>query len=529
MSYQVPFVRFASGLCALFALAMLINLGCGCGGEDTTTSTLVKPPLLTRPTPDLFAQVQTKLPLAYRAIQEGDHQTAIAYFEDIVGLVPDYPMTYYHMAFCQAVMGDPDEAMELLKKATDRGYCDPEPILMLHQFKDVVALGDWKQVRDRMLENRKPFWGPKIASYQELDPALEPDFSGLDSLKTVFIQQVQEVQQLVYLHPETKVRLHIWNVLNHRIAALRKYELKGLDEQEQLQVDREILSTVTSYEESSRSPWLASTVQAIIKESDEFIAKYKDNTEEAAQAAYIQARAKWYGQRPMDQKDQTDQHVKTAQELFTSVYDRYPGAMSSLLAMMDAMTIVSDHHGFGDPALQGYVAVVDSVYGDNQMMQGGQLGIIFSSIKSAVDYTSKGLPDFTVTDMDGKEWRSTDLGGKVVLIDFWATWCSPCRKELPNLVRLYEQYKDQGFEILGISLDYSRNMDNEKLKEWMKENNVTWPTVFDGKDWSGSAVKACGIKSIPFPILIGKDGQVIAAGQMAKGVGLHKLLAKQFN
>jgi thiol-disulfide isomerase/thioredoxin len=98
-----------------------------------------------------------------------------------------------------------------------------------------------------------------------------------------------------------------------------------------------------------------------------------------------------------------------------------------------------------------------------------------------------------------------ELRGKVVLIDFRATWCGPCRGETPNIVATYNKYHNQGFEIVGISLDQDKNA----LLAYTKENGMTWPQYFDGNAWSNDISTSFGINAIPAMWLIDKKGMLV--------------------
>lgn len=114
---------------------------------------------------------------------------------------------------------------------------------------------------------------------------------------------------------------------------------------------------------------------------------------------------------------------------------------------------------------------------------------------------------FTTMDMDGKPVSVADYKGKVLLIDFWATWCGPCLAELPHVLEAYQAHHDQGFEILGISLD--RDTDKDKLVTMIKERGMSWRHVYDGKYWQAEIAQLHDVNSIPFTLLIGKDGKVV--------------------
>jgi peroxiredoxin len=129
------------------------------------------------------------------------------------------------------------------------------------------------------------------------------------------------------------------------------------------------------------------------------------------------------------------------------------------------------------------------------------------------------FPDFSVTDVKGAPLSVSKFRGKVVLVDFWATWCGPCVAELPNVLAAYSKYHDKGFEIVGVSLD----TDGDKMKSFVAEKHMTWPQYFDGKGWNNDVSRKYGINSIPMTYLIGRDGKIVARN--LRGPGLEQELA----
>jgi peroxiredoxin len=113
-------------------------------------------------------------------------------------------------------------------------------------------------------------------------------------------------------------------------------------------------------------------------------------------------------------------------------------------------------------------------------------------------------PAFLMKDLDGHIQSPDRYRGKVLLIDFWATWCGPCREELPNIKKVYAQYKDRGFAILGVSLD----ADRDALKECLQEEGITWPQLCDGRGPHGEIASQMGITSIPAMVLLDKEGVI---------------------
>ena len=127
-------------------------------------------------------------------------------------------------------------------------------------------------------------------------------------------------------------------------------------------------------------------------------------------------------------------------------------------------------------------------------------------------------PDFAQNDSTGNPISLSSLKGKILLVDFWAAWCGPCRAENPNVVRAWQKYKDKGFEVLGVSFDTDRN----KWIKAIKDDKLTWTHVSDLKGWGNEAGKLYGINSIPANVLLDKDQKIIASG--LRGEELFKKL-----
>jgi len=132
-------------------------------------------------------------------------------------------------------------------------------------------------------------------------------------------------------------------------------------------------------------------------------------------------------------------------------------------------------------------------------------------------------PEIAVSDPDGNPIKLSDFQGKVVLIDFWAAWCKPCRMENPNVVRIYNRFKNKGFEIFGVSLD----RDRDAWLQAIKEDRLTWKQGSELKFWQSSFVPTYNLEGIPMTYLVDAEGRIIAKG--LRGAELEKKLEEVLN
>lgn len=133
------------------------------------------------------------------------------------------------------------------------------------------------------------------------------------------------------------------------------------------------------------------------------------------------------------------------------------------------------------------------------------------------------FPNIAGRTISRDNWDLSQWKGKVVLIDFWATWCGPCMRELPNVQSIYKTYHERGFEVIGISLDH----DLEILRKTLTKNTIPWPQLCDGLGWNSHLAKKFAIHSIPSTFLISKDGTLLAAD--LRGTALASKIAQALN
>ena len=123
-------------------------------------------------------------------------------------------------------------------------------------------------------------------------------------------------------------------------------------------------------------------------------------------------------------------------------------------------------------------------------------------------------PEINLPNPEGEIVTLSSLKGSVVLVDFWAQWCKPCRLENPNVVKAYNMYKDKGFTVYGVSLDRTK----EKWLQAIEEDGLTWTHVSDLQYFNSAAAQTYGVQAIPFSILLDREGKIIAKNLRGKAL-----------
>jgi len=135
------------------------------------------------------------------------------------------------------------------------------------------------------------------------------------------------------------------------------------------------------------------------------------------------------------------------------------------------------------------------------------------------------FPNFSETDLQGAPLSVAAARGKVVLVDFWATWCGPCRAEMPNVIAAFQKYHPYGFDVIGVSLDENPGA----VASFTAAQGMAWPQYFDGKGWGNKLVKQYGVESIPMSYLLNRDGIIVAKGLRGKALdtAVNRALAEK--
>lgn len=224
------------------------------------------------------------------------------------------------------------------------------------------------------------------------------------------------------------------------------------------------------------------------------------------------------------QKDQAvrDSFTTREQELFNESFkihlafaQKHPDSYLSLISVS---------HTASQPAVNAEAKKVYTLLSPALKQTPLGKGILTQLAAPELTQIGKPAPDFEQAAPDGKMIRLSDFRSKYVLIDFWASWCGPCREENPNLVAAYQHYKDKGFDVLGVSLDAGGQ--RAAWLQAIEKDQLHWAQVSDLKGWDNAAAKLYGVRGIPANFLVDPAGKIIARD--LRGKALQEKLAELF-
>jgi len=204
-----------------------------------------------------------------------------------------------------------------------------------------------------------------------------------------------------------------------------------------------------------------------------------------------------------------------------SLYDAYTATQLQYVkehsaSYISPVILRSNYYDLDAGTLESYVSAFDAKIKETEIVKGLEDRITVLKKVSI----GQPAPDFSMNDSTGSPISLSSKFGNYMLVDFWASWCGPCRAENPNVVAAYKKYHDKGFDVFGVSLDNSR----DKWLKAIQDDHLTWNHVSDLKGWGNSAAKLYGVNAIPGNFLLDKDGTILARN--VRGQALQDKLAE---
>lgn len=491
--------------CAAFLALMLLMAGCE-GAQRTAQTTLPDAAAV-----KVFGETVGE---GYEALDKGNLDGALVKFRKLGGLVPDSPLGDYHIACAYGRSGMPEEAIQAMRRSVEKGFtgrvrAERDPDLECSRSHSA-----WTGLLVQMDSN--------LASQTELlhkplpvaDASSEPSFPDIDSLQSYYQQEFQDARSHGRLFPGPMTAEFCARITARQIAALERFRREHPGPSDLYSAEMGELRAVVALSDLYR-PWILGRTEAL--GITRRIRKAYPDSSGAGEAALWEARAEVYGWSGT-QEQIPAQEAERAVEQFLAVVQAFPGNRWACQALAEAIYFKSKATGKDIEQIRPLMEQLLLECGDN--LRELEPGYLISEFALLL----KGPHDFSATDLEGRTWSLASMRGTIVLLDFWATWCGPCIREIPALLELLREYAPEDLQILGVSLDDSERMPTERLREWLSEHEMVWPQIYEGAGWESSLAQLYGVPAIPFPVLIDRDGNVAAAGGGARAEALKEKL-----
>ncbi len=455
---------------------------------------------------DKIDQYRQHINTGYDFLDSANVDSAVAHFTAMAGLIPEAKFNYYHLACAYGRSGDTEKAIESLNKLVESGWEEADALLNDGDLNILSEDSRFAAILDKARANAESGGASLAVRMPECDKSAQT-FGTVDEL-TSYYDSVSNVYRLHSM---------IWQNSEYTKASMQLAAIRAADM-------RELMKDSTGYDyglervraaarvQSPYNPW-GPAAESVVKEVDHYLSS--SPAEEGADQANFLAGFAWTA-RTWEEDSPLRAEVlgksNAALEKVSEGSEYYKPAQTVLAANELELS-----DGSNREAIKTRVrAALDGSQDNNWVKR-----VVTKRFQhDAIDMIWP-IP-FESDDIDGKPVKLSDYAGKVLLIDFWATWCPPCRAELPNVKDVYERYHKNGFEIVSVSFDAEEHMPLDSLRTWIKDNGLAWKHIYDGKGWGAELGAKYFVSSIPAPFMVGKDGKLFASGDDCYGEELEK-------
>ncbi len=493
---------FRISVAAVCALAALLAFG-SCSKKQTKTAGPVSY------ADSIIAKAQELTGQGYELLDAKDLAGATAKFAEAAKLMPGALSSDYNTACAYARMDNKDEAFKWLTRLVDNGMDMPES---LEEDPDFKALQDDSRMKDLVARARANFEKGTAHLAKGL-----PEYTGpADTFTSVASLEAWKKDQ-DRLRGKQREFWTSSQYISEQASAAGRYlaamkALRAADSTFDYGLERVRASMRL---QSPYSPGWGAVSDLVVREVDDYL-KGAPAAAGAAEANYSAATALSLKYAKDDAR--CADAFKKAEAYLSKIADGsefYAGAQA--LEVVNAYAAPgADKSGFGQ-ALRTVVAR----YGGNDRVH----RVLSTRLENGAA-TVLWPVEIGTADLDGKKVTLAEYRGKVLLIDFWATWCPPCRAELPGLVKAYGEYHPKGLEVVSISFDFPDRLTKEAYRDSVASLGMNWRHIYEEKGWDTEIGKQFFIGSIPAPFLVGRDGQIAAWGEDLRGEKLAASIEK---
>jgi thiol-disulfide isomerase/thioredoxin len=443
----------------------------------------------------------------FALLDSGRTADAIALFGEMENVIPGGPWGNYNIACAWGRAGNTSKALAALTQAVDAGFDNTESLESDPDLSEVRLDPRGTELLRRAGENSDRH----LAYLSHGLPLVQPLGAPADSLDAYVSGEARRIYDQSSIWHRWQLRSAVIDLRARQLESLRAAQTADPTFDYALGRVR-ILAGVASIEER----WGVLS-DGVGKEAEAYLAG-KPTPAGRAEVSYDLAVAAFCRQRPKPSSPAWATDAGEARRLFAQVdtNSTQAGAAAAWRLALDLMQA-----GDARQPLYPRVRAFTSKYRADPHAT-AVANAFFA--KDLIDASWPVVLD--AVDLDGKPISFDQYRGKLLLVDFWAIWCAPCRLELPGLREVYAKYHDRGLEILSISFDFPQSTPPEKYRAWVTESGMTWRHIYDRKGFHGPIARSFFIYSIPSAILIGRDGSPVAMSDDLRGKKLAQTIER---
>ncbi len=431
-------------------------------------------------------------------------------------VAPEATLHEGFLAQAHAQLGNRDDAYAALERMIEPGWTHDKGFELLESLTPLYGDERFEALSRRAAEMGRAWQEWRRTMHVRLPPSEAEVFDSADALTSAFETRRNETQwnSMLIAGPRYLQRLSSLN--DREIAAAWRYvdDHPGAEDLD----DAGVAAVRAANRYKEYSPFLDGDAAIVLDTADRFLERWPDS-EHRPEVELTRAIATWKAH-GKDEGDAT--RVRRSEEalpLFAALEERFGDSPEATKARIWRFGIAME---LGDavvtPEIEDLYGRIEPAFEDDRELE----QYAWREAARAM-FQINGKKLFDGVDLDGNSWTWETMRGKVVLIDFWATWCGPCVDEIPQIKETHDKYREAGFAVVGVSLDGGDK--NAFLKE-CEDLGIDWPQIFDGKGWNTALARSFGIWGVPTPVLIDRDGRVVAVHGEARGDRLEEKVAE---